>query len=229
MPRVLLGLFLLSVATVSVASSTPARSESTAPRLLGLRVSSGQPFAGDRRLLATVSPNGDGVRDRAVVRFRLERAATVALHVVVCGKHPKVVASKKAHFGPGRHHLDWVPKRSALPQTYLLRLTVRAHGARRVYGSVDHRRARAQPAPVVRVVGIDAGFTQRSYSPGAVARLRLATDVTSFALQLFQAGPETEPTRRSAIEGVPASGSPTLPRCRPRDTARVPSVHVGGA
>jgi hypothetical protein len=40
------------------------------------------PFAGDRRLLATVSPNGDGFRDRAIVHFRLHRPARVRLDVL---------------------------------------------------------------------------------------------------------------------------------------------------
>ncbi|MDX6511881.1 MAG: hypothetical protein QOE36_1385, partial [Gaiellaceae bacterium] len=44
----------------------------TAPQLSAVSVSSGSvPFAGDRRLLTTVTPNRDGFRDRAVVSFRL--------------------------------------------------------------------------------------------------------------------------------------------------------------
>src|SRR6266542_1748802 len=54
-----------------------------APHLLDLRVSNGStPFAGDRRLLTTVSPNGDGFRDRALVSFRLDRAARVRMEAV---------------------------------------------------------------------------------------------------------------------------------------------------
>ena len=53
------------------------------PELTDLRVSNGSaPFAGDRALLTTVSPNGDGFRDAAVVRFRLSSAATVRLAAV---------------------------------------------------------------------------------------------------------------------------------------------------
>ena len=45
-----------------------------------LRVTNGsQPFARDNQLLTTVSPNGDGFRDRAIVSFRLRRAATVRM------------------------------------------------------------------------------------------------------------------------------------------------------
>ena len=42
-----------------------------APALAGSRSRATPPFAGDRRLLATVSPNGDGSATRRVVRFRL--------------------------------------------------------------------------------------------------------------------------------------------------------------
>jgi hypothetical protein len=222
----LLGPILLLVSAVPAATSAPGRD--LAPRLYGLRVSSGLRFAGDRSLLATVSPNGDGLRERAVVRFRLRRAATVALHVVVCSKHPKTIATRKAHFGPGRHHFDWAPRPAALPQTYLLRMTVIArNGARRVYGRLDHRLARVQPAPVVRVMGVDAGFTKRSYSPGAVARLRIATDVPTFTLQLFQAGPETQPTTGYSMEGVPVTEPLSVDWSAHRDTPGSLSVHVG--
>ena len=39
-------------------------------------------FAGDDRLRTTVSPNGDGVRDAAIIRFRLARPATVTIEAV---------------------------------------------------------------------------------------------------------------------------------------------------
>jgi hypothetical protein len=176
------------------------------PELYRLRVTSGRRFAHDRPLLATISPNGDGLRDRAVVQFRLEGSATVALHVLVCRKHPTTVWSTKAHFGPGPHHFVWEPPPSALPQTYELSLTViPPTGPAHVYGSLDHRLAWLQPAPVVRVMGIDAGFSKRSYAPGALARLRVATDVPSFTIQFFQAGPEDVPTSGNSMEGVPVS------------------------
>jgi len=227
----LLGAVLLLVSAVPAASSAPTREQAQAvgaPRLYGLRVSSGPRFAGDRSLLATVSPNGDGLRDRAVVRFRLGRAATVALHVVACSKHPKTIAIRKAHFGPGRHHFEWAPRPFTLPQTYLLRTTVIArNGARRVYGRLHHRLARVQPAPVVRVMGVDAGFTERSYSPGAVARLRIATDVPTFTLQLFQAGPETQPSTGYSMEGVPVTQPLAVDWSAHRDATGWLSVHVG--
>src|SRR5512133_4228922 len=75
---------LVVVLTVSLTSAAaPAVRVAPAPRLLALRVSNGStPYAGDRPLLTTVSPNGDGFRDRAVVGFRLTKSATVELDVL---------------------------------------------------------------------------------------------------------------------------------------------------
>ena len=191
---------LIALAGAAPASERPAPG---APRLDDLGITGGRPFAGDRRLLATVSPNGDGLRDRAVVRFRLEHRAKVVLRVIVCGKHPRAIRTIVARLGPGRHSLVWAPRRRLPPRTYLLRLKVTApDGERRVYGSLDHRLVRIQPAPVVRVLGISAGFLKRSYAPGALAYLRIATDEPAFTLQLFQAGPEEQPTSGDGMEGM---------------------------
>src|SRR5205085_6812232 len=67
-----------------------------ASRLNGLRVTSGTPFTGDGPLLTTVSPNGDGLRDQAVVHFRLVSPGTVSLQVTVCRKHPIRVSTTEA-------------------------------------------------------------------------------------------------------------------------------------
>ena len=53
----------------------------------------------------------------------------------------------------------------------------------RVYGGSGP--SGRQNAPVVRVQGIDAGFTKRSYAPGESAELRLATDARLLRLQVF--------------------------------------------
>ena len=158
---------------------------SSAPQLLDLRVSNGSaPFAGDRRLLTTVSPNRDGFRDAAVVRFWLTRAATVRMDAVTtqnmrAGKTgtQSVWTTQRLQAGPGR--LMWGPAPATAPRTYILRLTVGS----RVYGAYGP--AERQNAPVVRVQGIDAAFTRRSYAPGATAELRLATDARSLRLQVF--------------------------------------------
>src|SRR6187455_2365453 len=70
-----------ALAAVGLAASAPA--QPGPPNLLGLRISNGgTPFAGDTPWLATVSPNGDGFRDRALFRFKLDRAGTVTVRVV---------------------------------------------------------------------------------------------------------------------------------------------------
>src|ERR671922_1509670 len=112
--------------TLALAASSPA------PQLLGLHVSDGsRPFAGDRTLLTTVSPNGDGFRDRAIVSFRLARPATVKLDVVAtqmvrAGKTgTTIVWSTTRTFAPGPGSLVWRPVPTTEPRTYILRLTVR--------------------------------------------------------------------------------------------------------
>ena len=165
------------MATTVVASPPP----------VGLSVSNGsQPFAGDRRLLTTVSPNGDGFRDAAIVRFRVTRPTTVRMEAVAtqmvrAGRTGTTVVwstqERRVRAGPVR--LVWRPARTTQPRTYILRLTVGG----RVYGRYGP--AGRQNAPVVRVQGIDAAFTRRSYAPGESAELRLATDAKQLRLQVF--------------------------------------------
>src|SRR5438034_4123027 len=156
------------------------------PALTDLSVTNGSvPFAGDGRLLTTVSPNRDGFRDAATVRFRLTRAATVRMEIVAtnmvrAGKGGTTVLWRTArHFEAGPGSLTWRPAPSTQPRTYIARLTV----GHRVYG--DYGPNGRQNAPVVRVQGIDAGFTKRSYAPGETAELRLATDARQVELQVF--------------------------------------------
>ena len=107
------------------------------PSLHGLRVTNGSsPFQGDRRLLTTVSPDGDGFRAAAIVSFRLDRAATVRMDAVrtdtIRGDRPstQIVWSTVKLSTQGRHRLVWRPARSTPPRTYILRLTVSGSGRR---------------------------------------------------------------------------------------------------
>jgi hypothetical protein len=156
------------------------------PTLQDLHVTNGSaPFAGDRPLLTTVSPNGDGFRDRAIVHFRLTRAARVSIDAVATNmvRAGKTGTSSVWHasrlFGPGPGTFTWRPARSTQPRTYILRLRVGS----KVYGAYGPRGR--QNAPVVRIQGIDAAFTRRSYAPGESAELRLATDARVLRLQVF--------------------------------------------
>ena len=180
------------------------------PRLGNLRVTSTPWDVGDRRLLSTISPNGDGIRDRAVVRFHLDQPITLTMTVMACSKHSQVVAVEKADLPAGNQKMVWAPPPRTPPRTYLLMLKARAAtGRTRIYGNPDYRLAELNPAPVVRVQGVTADFTARSYAPGVKARLRIQTDASSFRLQFFQAGPEPQPTTGSEMEGVPV-GKPRL-------------------
>ena len=128
---------LVVVLAVSLTSARVA----PAPKLLDLRVSNGStPYAGDRPLLTTVSPNGDGFRDRAVVGFRLTKSATVELDVlqtvnVKRGKNTvQTISSVRHAFSAGRHRLVWTPARSLPSGTYVLELTVTDTQGRRRSG-----------------------------------------------------------------------------------------------
>jgi hypothetical protein len=157
-----------------------------APALQDLHVTNGSaPFADDRRLLTTVSPNGDGFRDAAIVHFRLTRPASVRLDVVATNmiRAGRGGTSSVWHttrlFGTGPGTLIWRPAPSTQPRTYILRLRVGS----RVYGGYGPNGR--QNAPVVRIQGVDAAFTRRSYAPGESAELRLATDARVLRLQVF--------------------------------------------
>jgi hypothetical protein len=169
----------LLLATV-VALSAPS------PVLHDLRVTNGSaPFAGDRRLLTTVTPNGDGFRDAATVRFTLRRLAVVNLDVVAtnmvrAGRTGTSDVWHRARLCPaGPCAITWRPARTTQPRTYVLRLRV----GNRVYGGYGP--GHKQNAPVVRVQGVDAWFTRRSYAPGQAAELKLATDARVLHLQVF--------------------------------------------
>jgi hypothetical protein len=159
--------------------------------LLDLSVGNGStPYAGDTKLLTTISPNGDGFRDEAHVHFRLPAAATVTMQVTETVKVPTVVYARTDTFGPGAHTMTWSPRPGLDPRTYLVRMIVRnAHG-RTVYGAPNAFTNRYPRAPVVRLQGIDATFLQQSYVAGGLARLRISTDEPSLQLRLYQAGPE---------------------------------------
>src|SRR2546423_14726464 len=110
---------VVALALAAAAGAAPAVRVVPAPRLLDLEVTNGStPFAGDRRLLTTVSPNGDRFRDKAIVRFRLDAPATVELDVlqtlnVKRGQNVvRTILTQSYPFEAGRHRLAWVPART---------------------------------------------------------------------------------------------------------------------
>ncbi len=200
---------LTAAAVLLVASAAPAAPVEPAPRLLGLAVGNGSaPFAGDRRLLTTVSPNGDGFRDRAMVTFRLDRPARVRLDVVQTDSlrraaiRPEIVWTTTRRLLPGRHRLVWRPRSTAAERTYVLRLMVTGgRGARRLYGLPRPGPRPRVEAPVVRVLGISASFPRPSYVPGENANLSIATDARSLRFQVFSLARIPHPTEADLRSG----------------------------
>ena len=150
----------------------------------------GAPFDGDSRLLTTISPNGDGLRDSATFRFALDEPATATLEVAPerTPKHP--VFTRTTRLPAGLNVMTWEPA-AAQPGTYLVGLDlVDAAGDRRHYDARSRPGRRSEGIPVVRVLGIDAAFTRDSATPGSVATLVLATDAPSLTVQLMRSGLE---------------------------------------
>jgi hypothetical protein len=160
----------------------------------------GKPFAGDRTNFITISPNGDGFRDAARMSFQLTRAARVTLTALVDGGRaapPKLISSTSENLGAGTHRLSWTPDPNLEPRTYMLRV------------SVDGLTAAAL---VVRVLGVDAGFTKQSYHQRDVAALIVSSDASKLTVRLFQAGPEEGPSLyggygNNALYGIPVGGA----------------------
>jgi hypothetical protein len=204
------------VTIVVLAGAAPAHSVRPAPRLLDLRVGNGSaPFAWDRALLTTVTPNGDGRRDAAVVSFRLLEPASVRLDVVRTDSVKRaapsaiVISSLRRHFRTGRRRLAWRPAPDTPERTYVLRLTVTgAGGARRVYGLARPRPHAQVRAPVVRVLGISAVFSRRSYAPGNTAEVAVATDARSLRFQVFSLANVAHPTEEDLRTGGEAVTPP---------------------
>jgi N,N-dimethylformamidase beta subunit-like protein len=192
----------LLLALVVAAGSAPA-ARPAPPRLLGLGISNGgHPFAGDTRELATVSPNGDGLRDYALVHFRLDRPGTVDMQVVATDevrRPARPVWEIRRHLGAGPHSIRWTPRRNIAARTYLVRFRVRGAGGARVYGFEAPRPHRLTSGLVVRILGVEASFMRRSYPQGGPATVSIATDAPSIRIQVFSY--EGQGTRDPYTEG----------------------------
>jgi hypothetical protein len=160
-----------------------------------------RPFAGDRRLLATVNPHARELRARAVVSFRLDRPATVRMMVLrtdtirIGRPAGEEVWSVEQRLGAGRHELAWRPGRDTPPRSYLLRLRLTdGRGRSRTYGG--HRPGRTPTGPVVRVQGVEVALDRPSYAPGEPADLLIACDARTLSLQVFHYGGSARPVDR---------------------------------
>jgi len=173
------------------------------PHLLGLSVSNGgKPFFGDTRELATVSPNGDGLRDRALIRFRLDRPGTVRVQAVATDevRRPvRIVWQDKRQLAAGRQTIAWQPPRSLAPRTYLLRFVVTGtNGSQRVYGFEHPRVHHLTSGLVVRILGVEVSFLRASYPQGAQAAFSIATDAPAIRIQFLSYRSPGSPATRDA-------------------------------
>ncbi len=185
---------------------------SGAPRLFRIKVrNTGASYAGDRRLLATVSPGVLG-RDTAAVDFFLERAATVRLEAVraVGLKRREIVWEQARRLPPGDHALRWAPPTGTAVGSYLARLVVQddATGARRAYGGHKPLVPGRSRGPVVRVLGIEAAFERASYRAFEPMRLTIRADAPSLRLTFLRVGWEPIASLRFDELGGAPVGNP---------------------
>jgi hypothetical protein len=220
------------VANGRVVARADFRIDRTAAQLLHLRVTTNsEPFAGDNNLLATVTPNHDGLRDYARVSFDLSEDATVTLNV----QRTDIVATVATlstqtwKFKAGHHAIGWLPPSTTPARTYVLSLTtVDAAGNTLTYGSPDARVGRHPRAPVVRIMGIDAATTQQSYAPGQTATVVVSTDEPRVSMQILQTGPEHLITYSDQIlEGIPTGDATILDWSQWLDKPRSITFKVG--
>lgn len=227
------------LAALTLAAPAHAATQLT-PQLLNLSVDNGSArFQGDTKLLTTVSPNGDGFRDAAYIRFGLREGATVTMDVTRTVKVPQAqpVYTLTQTFGRGPHTMVWKPSAALNPRTYLIRLTaVDRRGYKLVYGAPSAKLAarKSYPhGPVVRLQGIDAGFSRPNYYPGELASIHIATDEPTLAYQVFQAGPEKYVVYAdNQFGGVPVGDPGTLDWHKWRNeqhsiTFRIPQLASG--
>lgn len=196
-------------------ASSPLKIDRTAPRITRFeaRDESRTPFAGDNALLTTISPNNDGLRDSAKIQFRLSEPARVHFEVTRTISAPETVYELKATLPRGLNTFTWFPPKTTGARTYLVRINaVDGAGNRRTYGAANARNGRRASSPIVRVLGVDAGFRRESYVAGQQARLAIETDAGSLTLQTFRAGQEEVPTHSDTImNGVAVTEPVTIP------------------
>ena len=208
-----------------VLAETPLTIDRIAPRAMNITAHNRgrQPFQGDKARVTTISPNGDGLRESAKISFTLSERAIVHFEVATTISIPKTIYELTANLRRGPEHVHVVPalvdRRRARTSCGSRRPT--SAGNRRTYGDDTARRGRKLKSAVVRVLGVDAGFTAESYVAPSSARLAIETDAESLTLQTFRAGPEEGPTHSdSLMNGVPVNQPVTIPwtaRHPPRD------------
>ncbi len=199
------------------------------PRVTSLAVrGAAKRFAGDRPLFVTIAPGVEG-RDTARVLFDLERKARVRLDAVRTGINRSDVRwSREVTLEAGSHALAWKPAPDTPVGSYVMRLTVEADGGRRVYGGRRPATPDRANAPVVRVLGIEAAFSRRSYLPKERMALRILADTPSFTLTFLRVGHGPDPSQRNdEMTGLPMGDPVVIDWTGKRSTRRTITVQSG--
>lgn len=199
------------------------------PRATGISVSgAAKRFADDRPMFVTIAPGSAG-RDTARVLFQLGGRARVRLDAVRTGIGASSVRwTTEATLGPGSHTLAWRPAAEVPVGSYVMRLTIEGRGGRRVYGARRPASPERARAPVVRVLGIEAAFTRRSYLPEERMALRVLADVPSFTLTFLRVGYGPDPgLRNDELVGDPMGEPVRVDWTGKRSTRRTIVVQTG--
>jgi len=151
---------LVAVAVVAAPGAAGQDRLPAAARLVDARACGASPLAPGA--VVTITPDGDGVRDCAALRIRLERPSRVELVVFQRKPRPGVVHLDRTTVPAGLTTLVWSPPPATAARTYPTRIVVKADGASVAFAG-----------PVVRVRGLTARFERETHAPGDVARLRV--------------------------------------------------------
>jgi len=185
-------------------------------------------FTGDRPMFVTIAPGVPG-RDTARVQFALARRARVRLDAVRTGISKNEIRwSREVTLPRGTHSLPWRPAPETPVGSYVMRLTIETDGGRRVYGSRRPVTPDRASAPVVRVLGIEAAFTRRSYVSEEPMTLRLLADTPTLTLTFLRVGHGPEASlRNDDMTGLPMGDPITIDWSGKRSTRRAIVVQSG--
>jgi hypothetical protein len=228
-----LGLPLLLVLLLSPAAAA-SKHTPAAPAPVVSQLSAGNggfPWGNDRKLLTTISFGGDTFRRSATIRFHLSKPARVQIQVARTVRTTYPVWQQSLSLEKGWHSFRWAPAKPVPPRTYVVRITaVDADGRRTIYGASSLLGALRSPTPtpVIRVLGIDAGFTAPSYGPNEPATLTVSADVPSLSVQFFQAGVDhVSPSAANTMTGVPVGDAIPLDWRLWRDSTHTLRLWIG--
>ena len=129
----------------------------------------------------------------------LDRPATVRLEAVRTAlRRRTTVWETEQQLEAGAQRIWWKPDPKLPVGTYVMRLTVEdADGNARTYGGRRPATPARSTSPVVRVLGIEAGFDKRSYAPLEPAQLTVRADADRLTLEFLACGTESEYTDRT--------------------------------